>query len=760
MRSLGKEIILFSEFVDGGSLRHWISDGRLHQGSREVGIARILDIAIQSAWGLHAGHEMGLVHQDVKPANILLTTDGLVKVGDFGLATAVYQTVPALIHDTLLDTVVAGLVRTKPEKFDSVRSKLGPLLTHQETEARIEVPSMGGHTLAYVSPEKALGKLADRRSDVWSWATTVLEMFTGPRTWISGTVAAAVLEETVREQPGRSGLAIPGAVADILRTCFRRRDERPSFLSKIADELREIFRGVTGQEYLRTQPPVPKPTEITWRSIRRKWRDPRRWLLFCCEISGQPSASAERWWPTRSGNRRAQLTADLIALEKAREVLEAMFNGIHLPEMAAALGEICLDLANLHHELGDTQAAVSTCDFSTAYLELCDGPNYRASLARALDFKAELFRKLGRETASLASSDRCLSVCVDLIGDGHPDSAALVQAALMTKAETYANTQDNPRDALRAAISSYVAVVERATKNKDVEAEIRAKGLIALAMLRLGEHVAARESLSSFVATLEQLVEAGRADLLQVLGEIQFNRTWAARTESEKLGYYREAAKVFECLVEKHGRSEFAMELGLAYWNIASRLKDPLQAQESCEFYGRARETLYRALIEHGRTEIAGNLVDSALRELARFRQLGRTEDAINLARRTIRDWNTLVQTDGDESWEHYLAITTAMLASMLEDAKAYLPALAEYERAIEIHRSRRHIWSPVELSNFGKALRGKAGLLRALNRADEAIECDQEADALPTASHVAAAASPPAQAPNNAERPFPFSPS
>jgi serine/threonine protein kinase len=79
-RTVGDEVVIFAEFVDGGSLADWIWDRRL------TGLEQILGAAIQFAWGLHAAHELGLVHQDVKPGNALMTADGQVKVADFGLA--------------------------------------------------------------------------------------------------------------------------------------------------------------------------------------------------------------------------------------------------------------------------------------------------------------------------------------------------------------------------------------------------------------------------------------------------------------------------------------------------------------------------------------------------------------------------------------------------------------------------------------------------------------------------------------------------
>ena len=94
-RTVDGEVLIFADYVDGGSLKEWISSRRLYEGGHQAALARILDIAIQSAWGLHCLHELGLVHQDVKPGNILISGGGdaaaqdlRVKISDFGLAKA------------------------------------------------------------------------------------------------------------------------------------------------------------------------------------------------------------------------------------------------------------------------------------------------------------------------------------------------------------------------------------------------------------------------------------------------------------------------------------------------------------------------------------------------------------------------------------------------------------------------------------------------------------------------------------------------
>ncbi len=83
-RTVGDEVLIFADYVEGGSLHDWIASKRLYEGGPQKALERILDIAIQFAWGLHGLHELGVVHQDVKPGNVLMarsTSSGQAVVG-------------------------------------------------------------------------------------------------------------------------------------------------------------------------------------------------------------------------------------------------------------------------------------------------------------------------------------------------------------------------------------------------------------------------------------------------------------------------------------------------------------------------------------------------------------------------------------------------------------------------------------------------------------------------------------------------------
>lgn len=204
---------IFAEYATGGSLRDLLDGGEFSGHS----LGPRLDLAIQMAWGLEHAHQRGVVHQDVKPANVLLGADGTAKITDFGLSRS----------RAILAAGGAG-------------------------DASVVVTA-GGFTPAYASPEQVSGRPLGRRTDVWSHAVTILETFTGKVTWDHGPQAPAALA-------GLRGV-VPDQLAGLLGRCLRHDpSRRPGSMAEIADELREIHEREVGA-YPRTM-----PTEATLRA--------------------------------------------------------------------------------------------------------------------------------------------------------------------------------------------------------------------------------------------------------------------------------------------------------------------------------------------------------------------------------------------------------------------------------------------------------------------------------------------------------------
>jgi len=226
VRNLGGVPRLFSEYAEAGTLEEWIRSRRLYEGDESTALARILDVAIQFAWGLHYAHERGIIHQDVKPLNALMWDDATLKVSDFGIAGAREKAglygVPGGAENGLLTTMV----------------------------------SSGGMTVAYCSPEQLEGKKLDRRTDIWSWAVSVLQMFFGDVVWQSGRAAAEALEAFLEQNGEGEGIrTMPMELADLLRQCFQQEPtNRPRTLADCAATVLHVYQTALGVPYPRPEP--------------------------------------------------------------------------------------------------------------------------------------------------------------------------------------------------------------------------------------------------------------------------------------------------------------------------------------------------------------------------------------------------------------------------------------------------------------------------------------------------------------------------
>jgi WD40 repeat protein/serine/threonine protein kinase len=225
---------IFSEWMNGGSLKEWIygksnekrededdyfpniigniktPSGRLYDGGKKAALERILDIAIQFARGLRYANKHNIIHQDVKPANLLMTDEGVAKVADFGIADAI-----AKLENNIFDG-----------KTDAPKN----------------------YTPAYCSPEQNDKRELTIHTDIWSWAVSVLEMFVGDRRWNSGITAGTVYNEYF----DIAYIPVPDAMKQLLKRCFNfETEKRPANFAEIEALLCEIYQSETGKFYAR-----------------------------------------------------------------------------------------------------------------------------------------------------------------------------------------------------------------------------------------------------------------------------------------------------------------------------------------------------------------------------------------------------------------------------------------------------------------------------------------------------------------------------
>jgi serine/threonine protein kinase/Tol biopolymer transport system component len=183
---------LVLELIEGETLADRVATGA-------ISVDEALAIARQIAEALEAAHEQGIIHRDLKPANIKVRPDGTVKVLDFGLAK--------LTESQAASAASALLSQSPTITTPAMMTSMGVILG----------------TAAYMSPEQASGKTADRRADIWGFGAVLYEMLAGTRAF-AGESVPDTLATVLKVDPNWAALprSTPASIRTLVQRCLEK----------------------------------------------------------------------------------------------------------------------------------------------------------------------------------------------------------------------------------------------------------------------------------------------------------------------------------------------------------------------------------------------------------------------------------------------------------------------------------------------------------------------------------------------------------
>lgn len=674
-----------TEFIEGRTLRQQLV-------SERPKISAALEITIQIAGALAAAHAAKIVHRDVKPENIMVRPDGLVKVLDFGLAKLTEQAAPTSEFDTQATT---------PTRF---RTEPGVI--------------MG--TVAYMSPEQVRGREVDARSDLFSLGVVCYEMIAGRRPF-TGKTSSHVIVAILEQEPPPLSQHAPEVPAELQRIVSKalRKDREKRY--QRAEDLLADLRALKQRIETRAEPSGVQTSEDHSAVVTAGDHHPALQPTVSAVVpdDGIGTAtrlmmSAERLLGKLNFYRRGAVVA-LIAVIIAAVVVFYFSRSPALTEKDTVL------LADFVNQTGDEvfdstlKQALAVQLEQTPFLNLFPEDRIRETLQYmnrspdervTKDLAREICQRQGVKAliaGSIARFDRRYSIILEAINSqtGEPIASALAEAedkdqVLRTLGKVATQLREHLGESL-SSIRKFDALIEQATTSSLEALKAWSRGV------ELSRSSKQREAIPFFQRAKELDPNFAKADVaLSVayinLGQLENAAEYAAKafalrdrvTEREKFdiatNYYVlvtgdliKAIEVTELWKQTYSRDYGPPSRLASLYRLIGQLEKSLDAaREASQLNPRASApyvNLGASLAQQNRFDEAQAIIEQALQQQLDGQRLRRDlyqiafvkGDAVAMKRQV--DW---ASGKSDEHWAVYWQAQSASFAGRLRPAQDF----------------------------------------------------------------------------------------